>query len=508
MRAIVVEDEIRIREGIVRLIHKLRSDIDDVYEAANGEEGLAICLEMQPDIIITDVRMPQMDGLEMLTALVNKGYDINAIVLSAYSEFEYARSAMKLGVSEYLLKPIAVSEFQNALENVINSLDEKKKKKPSQIGTLEQFFHDILNQHVEISEETERYLQDNYQIAIDQNFLILCCYLGSSFETDARTRRQEIIHALSIYGGIAYVAVESRYHQAVVFVIYQYENGHDLERWMQYQLLGDARMDMALGCIEAQGVGHIAESMNQLFPYMDWNISFERRVLIVYPKITQIHTSMCMYPSDLESKGKTALCTKNYDDFQRTIDLLQSYFADGNVYDPKEIKECYIRFLWKMIETAKDIALLQTDAIDYQDLIRRIANAKSRQELVTVCNLLVSEIASGGDSETGVNDLTILRMKSLINEFYNTGITLDEIAARMNMTPEYLGTKFHREMGVSFKTYIRDVRINKAKELLRTTSLKMFEISEQVGYTDPKYFSKVFKETTGQLPADYRKTSI
>lgn len=84
---------------------------------------------------------------------------------------------------------------------------------------------------------------------------------------------------------------------------------------------------------------------------------------------------------------------------------------------------------------------------------------------------------------------------------------MDEIAAKLNITPEYLGTKFHKETGVSFKNYMKTVRINKAKELLVGTSLKLYEISEQVGYSDPKYFSRVFKETTGLLPADYRKTN-
>lgn len=360
---------------------------------------------------------------------------------------------------------------------------------------------------MEVNAETTIYLRDNYHISADQNFLLLCCYLGESYEKMGPAKKQEVIHALSRYKGISYATVESRYHQSIVFVIYQYSDAHDMERWLQYQLLENREMDIALGCIEAKGVSKIEEAMNQLFPYMDWNISFEQSILIVYPKITQIHTSMCMYPVELETKGKNALCTKDFGRFQTVVSQMQDNFMDGNVYSPKEIKECYIRFLWKMIETAKDISLLQADSVDYQNLMSRISNAKSRQELSEVCDLLVEEITAGRPQEKAVNDLTVLRMKSIIDEFYHTGITLDEIAERMNMTPEYLGTKFHKELGMSFKAYIKDVRINKAKELLRSTSLKLYEIAEKVGYTDAKYFSKVFKETTGQLPADYRKTS-
>ena len=102
--------------------------------------------------------------------------------------------------------------------------------------------------------------------------------------------------------------------------------------------------------------------------------------------------------------------------------------------------------------------------------------------------------------------LTIKKVVSIIHEFYQTGITLEEISIRLNMTPEYIGTLFHKEMGVTFSTYMKNFRINKAKELLCGTQYKLYEISERVGYNDPKYFSKVFKEITGQLPTDYRKT--
>ena len=94
----------------------------------------------------------------------------------------------------------------------------------------------------------------------------------------------------------------------------------------------------------------------------------------------------------------------------------------------------------------------------------------------------------------------------MIHEFYQSGITLNEIADKLNITPEYLGSQFHKEVGVNFSTYIRDFRISKAKELLIGTQLKLYKIAEQVGYTDPKYFSRVFRECTGQLPEEYRKS--
>lgn len=101
--------------------------------------------------------------------------------------------------------------------------------------------------------------------------------------------------------------------------------------------------------------------------------------------------------------------------------------------------------------------------------------------------------------------LIVRRAKSMVHECYNQGITLDEIAGKLNITPEYLGGLFHKEIGETFSSYIKNYRVNKAKGLLIGTDMKIYDVSSAVGYADSKYFSRVFREITGQLPADFRK---
>lgn len=111
MKIVVIEDEIRIREGIGRLLHKLDESYELAGTAENGRQGLALIQDVKPDVVITDIRMPVMDGLEMLTEAVAGGFAGKAVILSAYTEFDYARQAIRLGVSEYLIKPVVVSEL-------------------------------------------------------------------------------------------------------------------------------------------------------------------------------------------------------------------------------------------------------------------------------------------------------------------------------------------------------------------------------------------------------------
>ena len=134
LKVLIVEDEIRIREGLGKLLSRSGGRYDVVMEAGNGVEGLQAILQLKPDIVITDIRMPDMDGLEMLEQMVQAGIHTKAIVLSAFSEFEYARSAMKLGVTEYLLKPIAYNELMQSLENVTFQIEKERLEKPEQIA--------------------------------------------------------------------------------------------------------------------------------------------------------------------------------------------------------------------------------------------------------------------------------------------------------------------------------------------------------------------------------------
>ena len=274
---------------------------------------------------------------------------------------------------------------------------------------------------------------------------------------------------------------------------------------MQYQILNKQFDKFVIGWIEVNGIGALEQSVKLLYPYMDWNIALDKEILISYPKITQIQTASCVYPIELETEVKKAVCAYDWDKVSQIMIDFQRSFLDGKIYIPKEIKECYVRFLWVVVGIAKEVGCIDTEKFDSKKLLEMIMNAQTKEELWNASNFMISLIRPERKQEETIH-LIVKKVLSIIHEFYKTGITLEEISMRLNMTPEYIGTLFHKEMGVTFSAYIKNIRISKAKELLCGTDLKLYEISERVGYNDPKYFSKVFKEITGQLPTDYRKT--
>lgn len=501
MKILIAEDEIRIREGLESLLGKFH-DLELVGAVQDGEEGLEAIKRLTPDIVITDVRMPNMDGLEMLKQAAAEGIKIKAIVLSAYSEFEYARQAIKLGVTEYLLKPVSVHEFSNAIENIRREIEEEQQRNPSQLGTLEHILQAILNNQLEINEEVLAYLKNNYQIEEQQAYVILCVYIGSDYENNLEMNRKYFQQTLSYYD-TSYAVIESEYHKSLIIIMYRYQNANDLERWLQRQILGYSEQKLAVGWFEVSGISNLKAGFDLLYPYMDWNISLNKRILISYPKIKNVQTASCIYPMDIETKVRVLMCNDyNAEGIKELVNKFHETFQDGQIYLPKEIKECYVRFLWAVIGLAKEMGYLKSDDVEQQAVLNMIMNAKIREELLSATSMVFSAIKT--ESEENISHLTVRKMKGLIKEYYRS-ITLEEIGTKLNVTPEYLGTLFRREVGVSFSNYIKKYRINKAKELLCGTEMKLYQIAEEVGYTDSKYFSKVFKEITGQLPTEYRK---
>lgn len=508
MKIIIVEDEIRIREGLRNLLQKISQNNEVIGEAENGAVGLDLILRLNPDVVITDIKMPIMDGLDMLTVAYQHNCKFKAIVLSAYSEFSYAQQAIKLGVCEYLLKPIVVNDLTRSLKNIETQYEQERINNPISMGNLENIFKSIIFGGLIIDDDLEKYVQKKYGIENLQPCVEVLINLGDKFVVNYHKTKQNFISMLKQRDEIGYRIFEVPKERMLLVIIYGRNDYLQLERWFQNQILIGSKNEIckSYGWVVTAGFRHLKESYHNLLQYMDWSISLGDDVIISYPKIKQVQTIPCIYPIEIENKIKIVLCTSDGDKVSDLIGKFVLYFKDGKVYSPNEIKESFIRFLWAIINVAKEIDMIDYLNLEQQKIMEKVMSARTYGELIDVTNELRSDLILDNKEETISTNITIKRAKRLIHEFYQTGITLDEIADKLNITPEYLGTQFHKETGVNFSSYIKNYRINKAKELLIGTHLKQYEISEKIGYNDAKYFSRVFRESTGQLPAEYRKS--
>ncbi len=508
MKVVVVEDEIRIREGICALIEKMFPEIEIAGSAENGRAGLECIRKSNPDIVIMDIKMPVMDGLEMLSEAQKCGHDPKVVVLTAYSEFSYAQKAVKLGVSDYLVKPIVVQEFAQTMRKVQNLCKQEQKRTPEMMGNLSNVLLGFLHGTTVLDDSMEKYLEQKFHIQRESPMLEVIIYIGNTYAEEKENQKRRVSKLLEQKTDIEYSLVELEYDSSLLLFLYHYPSRQEIERWYQHEIFRLQNLyqewQISYGITEIIGIENIKEGYQQLLQYMDWNIVLGNDVLISYPKIRKIQTEVCIYPMELENQTKAALCIGDEKKVLEMIDKFHHYFSDGKVYTPKEIKESYVRFLWNILNIAKEIGSVRYGDINYQSLIDRIMGAKTSSELKNACDIVMDRVGMDQGKMEAIS-LPVRRARSMIHEFYADGITLAEIADRLNITQEYLGNQFHKELGENFSSYIRNYRIGKAKELLIATQMKQYEIAEKVGYTDAKYFARVFLKTVGMSPAEYRQ---
>ncbi len=513
MRIIVVEDEDRIREGIVELISKMNPDYKVIGEAENGLIGLEVISSCKPDLVIVDIKMPVMDGIEMLMLLKERGIKHKTIILSGYSDFEYAQKAIKIGVSEYLLKPITAKDLEQTLKNVKKEINMSKileVKQPQVLNSIENIFQNLILRDLNDTDKMYKYLKEVYGINPEGIFILVNIYLGVEFNTLKHKTEQVIRPLLDRYKGTNYCIFELPLHFELIILIFDFKEKNSLERFFQNIIIRELHREnikgIACGWICFSTLKDINNSLKILRKELKWSIVLGEDVLISYPKNRQINTKLIQYPIDIETNAKAAVCCFDTDKLDKLFRRFLSWWGK-EIYEPSGVIEAFIRFASSIINVVKEIDYELYEGISQKETLQGLMDSVTWNELENALMSIVEKILLYKKKGKHIVSLVIKKTLSLIDEFYMNGITLDEIASRMNITPEYLGSLFYKETGVNFSVYIKEFRIKKAKELLIGTEFKIYEIAEKVGYQDPKYFSRVFKEVTGMTPGEYQKTN-
>ena len=509
MRIVIVEDEPRIREGLARLVGKIKSEYRIVGEAGDGLEGARMIAELRPELVITDVRMPELDGLEMLERLREDAVEVKAIVLSAYSEFSYAREAIKLGVSEYLLKPINVGDLTQALKNIDDRIENERDAHRKEGGaTLEGVLYSIMLGGAKVDEGLRSSLALCCRMDVDGHFALAAVYLGRSYAADAPRIIELAASTLSRRAGLDWRIIEIPSGDRFSIVAFNIEDAQAIRDWFESCFMGRMKESgipgLCVGWGRFDGLGALRAVSQGIDGAIDWSIALGCGSLIVWPEVEETQFVPLSYPIAEENEVRAALCAVNRERFHAGIGSFMERLREGGVHSPREMKSTLIRFFWSVLGTVREIHYDGYAAVAQQDILERIKLAVSWRELAEIAGILARLFPP--DEDCAPNDgFVVARAKNIVREFYAQGITLNEVAAQIDVTPEYLSAQFHHETGKTFSAYIRDLRLQKAKELLISTDLKLYEIGEQVGYRDSKYFCRVFKEATGLKPSAFRK---
>ena len=531
-KVFLVEDEIVIREGIKNKIRWEEEGFKIVGDEGDGELAYPLIIKEQPDILITDIRMPFMDGLELCTLLKKDMPQLKIIIVSGYSDFGYAQQAIDIGVSEYLLKPITASKLMAAVKNAGLAIDKERKEKQ----ILEQyqllvyqkhgekrkiFFNALVSKKMSLSQ----IIQQEEELGINMVASVFCVMLFQfKLQEDMYEYSNEIVQCeakmMEALRKFPDIKVFERGMDGWAFILL----GEDE---MQIKALTEELCNLLINICDNQVhyFGGIGRSVNRIRDlqqsYRDANSAFSLRYFensdqfLSYNDVrnikAQIGNRVQLSEMDLEKLDRKLL-----EDFLRrgTIhdidEFVESYF-DGfgsKAMNSTLFRQYIIMDVYSVITKFLKLLKCPKDKIDNNiKSMNRVTEQLTSLE--DCCEFYKSILKKAIDIRNNNSQKRyagiIEQAKEYMHQKYSmSDLTLYKVASTVNVSPNYFSSLFNQEAGMTFIEYLTNIRMEKAKDYLRCSANKITEIGSLVGYLDSHYFSYIFKKTQNCTPSEYR----
>lgn len=514
-----VEDEIITREGIRDNVDWRGSGFEFCGEAADGEMALPLLRSAQPDVLITDIKMPFMDGLQLSKIVRERMPWVKIIILSGHDEFEYAQKAISLGVTDYLLKPVTVQKLETVLQKLASQLDQERKEQEelkrlqeqieeNQAVLRERFLFKLLVGAISPAEAVEKGQMLGLDL-IARHYLVVIIKL----ELGDRTEQYDHDEYLQVQDSLIELAernpdifVVKRDWGDIILIVkgntpeyIEEECGLLLEEIRRTVAGTRYRLNIGVGASKERiadinqsfvdALMHIQNPVHASLPGL--NQPIERRELLKLDNTAVENYLRCGVRDDfdiffnayLHPLGDTAL---------NSILIKNYIFMDVILSTARLINE-----LGGEIEKI----VPELSSID-----RILTDIKSVEQLREQAYKIVSAGLAYRDSQPNNQHVQLIRQaREYIEQHYtNPDLSLNDVAAHVNLSASHFSVVFSQETCQTFKEYLTEIRMTKARELLRMTALRSADIAYKVGYNDPHYFSSVFKKHTGLSPIEFR----
>lgn len=526
IKLLIVEDEEPIREGLRNLLDWKKYGLELCGTATNGVEGLDMIRRESPGLVIADIRMPYMDGLEMIRRAREQKFDFEAILLSGYSDFEYARQGLSLGIRDYLLKPCRPQELEASVLKVINQLKGKHAKEGQDYNmlyakqrALSGWCH-YSGKPLEDRKKTMAELRMNlaYEsiqagIARLELHTAKTCYSSGDRELIVYAAENILAEILS---EVYVTGLETfRLENSVVWVG-NCNHVSDLRleealRKAQHNIRLYLKLETSIGIGERQpSIEELQRSYEQankalescfyqgiggIYRYRENKPSGRRKTLWNDDTLTNLEREIMN-------------CLKN-GEYAKALDGVEQWLECVRLAAPFRRDELHLKATALIVELKSITQQLPVRSFPWKDTMvnwtEQLPQLQTFDELSTILKKIVQNIVEALKKET-VLHRTVQAALDIIKARYATNLTLESVARETFVSPSYLSTLFKQELGVNFLDYLHQYRIEQAKPLL-AQNLKVFAVAKLVGYQDEKHFSTTFKKWTGLTPKQYRKNA-
>lgn len=530
-RIILVDDEEEVRKGIIRKIDWETLGFQVVGDAENGQDALEKIEQLEPDVVMTDIRMPYMDGLTLTSWIRQKYPSVKVLIFSGFDDFEYAQQAIKLNVTEYILKPVNVEELTQILNRVRENLDQEIEQRrdvdrlrESYLNSLpilrELFLNDMVRGNMPAEDIRQKLEEYKIDILGAEKWLtaVINVENETAEETGLTLHQEKELIPISVKSlledNLKDYCRFTAFNSAVGITLIAAVDGEKKQTSL-IDLLGDICKEIKriLQVTVTIGIGYFCMDLEQL------PAAYQSAVdALGYQEI--VGTGNIIYINDMEpiSRGKLQLETRDEADliaavkfgtrekieaaarsFASRMESARVHMRQQQVYQ-MSIINCLIRL---MQQQDLDLgAMFGTDEM-YGKVIYGNMKPEEFASVITEVGCRMNEAMNRERDKTAKK--VILEAKQYILDHYqDPELSVDVMCRQLHMSPAYFSTVFKRETGQTYIAYLTEVRLDKAVELLNTTDDKTYVIAQKVGYQEQNYFSYVFKKRFGISPTKFR----
>lgn len=532
IKVFLVENEAEVREEIKNSIQWEREGYELVGEAGDGELAYPMILESMPDILITDIEMPFMDGLELGRLVRKELPDTKIVIVSASAEFKYARDAIKIGVEEYLLKPVSSAELLEVLRVVSASIFREREGR------------ELIRRFEENIWENREYKKEEFLIRILTQNLSVTDILEQAkqleMDLSARLYNTVLLKIAGDFGdGGGQFAELSREIESMLQEqkgLYYFRRG--IEGWALLFLAEDQhQMDEKIE-MTGEGISRIVQEFPQTVEYFGATGKPVMRIRELRESVGEAERVFAFrylkrWNQIINSDDISADASENIELTLSSIEIgrmdrqfVEEFMRTGLKGDVARFVDEYCRgtgegnmqsVLFRQY-MAMDVYLVAASVLeslgydtgelvarcgDFKDMVRVFQTADRTKKYLR--DVIGTTVEMRENVSKYANSLLLKAARSYIEKNYdNEEISLNTVAASVNLSPNYFSTIFSQGMGQTFIEYLTYVRMKKAKELLRSSNMKTSEIAYAVGYKDAHYFSYLFKKTQKCTPRDFK----
>lgn len=537
IKVFLVEDEFAVRERMKKNIDWEENGFLLVGEAGDGEMAYPMIQETQPDIIITDIKMPFMDGLELSKLIIQTMPQIKIIILSGYDEFEYAKEAISIGVIEYLLKPISGKKLLESLKHVATIIDKQREqqkfydkyKLDSYENEKQQkklFLNDLISLKFPVAELIKRGKEFSIEFNASQyNIVLLKTFIKNKEVNGYWESNLDIGKTLEdrLQQSQDYILFDREEEGWVILIKGSDKSVKTLEEkciiLLEKILDKEDRLSYCIGIgQEVNRLSELPRSFETASKSVAYSYILPNKKVIYYGDLDQYGSIREDQSISIKNIDITKFDKKPIESFLRNglkseiPYFCENYFKDIGVGTDSFMFRQYIMMsiYFSVITFIKQLGYSEEYIVEVCGDFKEITTAIQTKEGTrkTLESILNQSVQFRDMVSTNKYNLLLDEAKEYIRENYNMeAISLNSVAEYVNVSSSHFSTIFSQETGQTFISYLTEIRMAKAKELLRCSNMRTLEIGYAVGYKDPHYFSYLFKKTQQCTPKEYRKAN-